>query len=435
MRFLYFLLIIHFFYDNTEDVNRKITRSAVFESVITAQDIEEDIEANKVEGYNYDRTEGLPLTISAVPANNVVNVYYATIPNGTVIVKYVDNLTGETISEDTTMTGQIGTGYTVTRKIIPGHKLDVENLPTNETGTYRDTPQTVTYQYIELRPYDLVVRYSSGEDEHDEAKVLVHFGETTINDYTTNGELHVADIELTDLETVTYTVYETETPEYCKPVVTEEAPAVVELTGRLNTEENKYEYVANYGDIEGFEVIVDETNKKVIFDIRAEKNEKYDLAIRKFITKIGDKEITDRVPQVLISEDNKITYLGNNNIEEAVNNQEITYTIRMYNESEVRARGKQIIEYVPEGLVFVPENSINKQYSWKMYKQGANGMKKITFGTKSEKSKKGTKSVKSTKTGKSSKSKKKKQNKSTQNFPKDNKINTIKKNRNRKISE
>ena len=362
-----FAYTVHYFYDNVEDESKKIEDTALFGSQIT------EVPDKNITGYQHDHTEGLPLTISAVPANNVVNVYYVTIPDGTVIVKYVDNLTGDTISEDTTMTEQIGTGYTVTRKTIPGHKLDIDNLPTNETGTFKDTPQTVTYKYIELRPYDLVVRYTSGEDEHDEAKVLVHFGETTINDYTTNGELHIADIELTDLVTETYTVYETETPEYCKPVVTEQTPAVVELTGRLNTTRNVYEYVANYGDIEGFEVIIDETNKKVIFDIRAEKNEKYDLAIRKFITKIGDKEITDRVPQVLVSEDNKITYLENNNIEEAVNSQEITYTIRMYNESGVRARGKQIVEYVPEGLVFVPENSINKQYSWKMYKVGANG--------------------------------------------------------------
>ena len=184
------------------------------------------------------------------------------------------------------MTGQIGTGYTVTRITIPGHKLDVENLPTNETGTYKSTPQTVTYKYIKLRPYELVVRYSSGEDEHDEAKIGVRFGDTFIDEYTTNGELKIADIELTDLETGIYTVYETETPEYCTTVVSEEHPAVVELTRRLNTEARKYEFVANYENIEGFQVIIDEENKKVIFDIQAEKNEKYDLALRKFITKI-----------------------------------------------------------------------------------------------------------------------------------------------------
>ena len=64
--------------------------------------------------------------------------------------------------------------------------------------------------------------------------------------------------------------------------------------------------------------------------------------------------------------------------------------------------------------------SISKLLFDEQKKEGENelnGMKKITFGTKSEKSKKGTKSVKSTKTGKSSKSKKKKQNKSTKNNP------------------
>ena len=86
-----------------------------------------------------------------------------------------------------------------------------------------------------------------------------------------------------------------------------------------------------------------------------------------------EQEITDRVPQVLVSADNKITYVGNDTIEKATNNQVITYTMRMYNESEIRAKGKRIVEYVPEGLVFVPDNEINRQYNWKMYKVGANG--------------------------------------------------------------
>ena len=67
---------IHFFYDNTEDVNRKITRSALFGTVITAEDIASDVSTNKIDGYKHNRTEGVPLTISSTPANNVINVYY-----------------------------------------------------------------------------------------------------------------------------------------------------------------------------------------------------------------------------------------------------------------------------------------------------------------------------------------------------------------------
>ena len=360
---------VHYFYDNVEDEDNKIEDTALFGSVIS------EVPDKGKEGYSQSRIETLPLTISEISGENIINVYYTKdiIPDGTVTVEYVDNLTGDTISESTTITGPVGSGYSVIRKTIPGYRLDEENLPDNETGIIKSEPQTVTYKYIELRPYDLVVKYSSGEGETDEAKITVKFGNTTIDEYTTNGELKIADIELTDLGTETYTVYESETPEYCTTVVSEENPAIVELIRRLNTEENKYEFIANYAEIDGFKVIIDEENKKVIFDITAEKNEKYDLAIRKFISKIDNEEITNRIPQVLVSADNMITYVGNDNIEKAKNNQNITYTVRMYNESEVKAKGKQIVERIPEGLVFVPDNEINKQYSWKMYKQGANG--------------------------------------------------------------
>ena len=306
-----------------------------------------------------------------------VRFYYVR-KDGHVHVEYIDNITGEKISEDTVLTGKIDDSYEVTRVDIPGHKLDLENLPDNENGTFKLEDQTVTYTYIELRPYDLVVRYTVENGDNDQAKIGVRFDDTFINDYTTNGELKIADIELTDLGTKTYTVFETETPEYCTTVVSEDHPAVVELIRRLNTQENKYEFVANYGDIPGFKVIVDEVNKKVIFDITTEKIVKYDLAIRKFITKIGDKSVTDREPRVEVSEDNKITYVGNENIENAINNQDITYTIRMYNESTVRAQGKRVIEYIPEGLVFDTDNEVNKQYGWIMCKIDENGSAMVT---------------------------------------------------------
>ena len=355
---------VHYFYDNVEDESKKIEDTKLFGEQIT------EVPDKNIEGYEYSRTEGLPLTISANPDENVVNVFYVKKAQGTVIVEYVDNLTGETIAESTIMTGDVGSPFTVTRIDVPGHKLDIDNLP-DESGTYKDTPQTVTYKYIKLRPYELLVRYTSGDN--DEAKIGVRFGDTFIDEYTTNGELKIADIELTDLETEVYTVYETETPEFCKTIVSEEKPAVVELKGILNTEKNKYEFVPTYDAIEGFNVIIDEENSRVIFDITTKKEEKYDLAVKKFITNINGTEITNRAPEVTVGEDGKITYKTNDTIEKTANKQNITYTIRMYNESEIRAKGKRVIEYIPDGLVFVPENEINTMYGWEMYRISENG--------------------------------------------------------------
>ena len=372
---------VHYFYDGVEDPLQVQNKNSTIGAKITEYEDKssDEYRLDKVRALDENGEEAeLPLVIKVDESKNVINVYYVH-NTGKVVVKYVDNLTGETIAEDVTLEGNIESPYTVTRvDNIPGHRLDLDNLPTNENGRFKKDEQTVTYKYIELKEYELLVRYSAGTSEIDPAKIAVRFGDTFIDEYTTNGELKIGNLELTDLGTVTYTVYESETPEYCDTIVSEESPAVVELTRRLNTEENRYEFVANYVEIEGFNVIIDDVNRKVIFDITTEKNEKYDLALRKFITKIGDKSITDREPKVEISADNKISYITNSNIEQAINNQEVTYTIRMYNESEVRAKGKRVIEQIPDGLVFVPGNEINKQYGWIMCKADNDGNIAIT---------------------------------------------------------
>ena len=361
---------VEFYYDEVLKEEETLTIDADYGDVI------EKYEAPEKEGYMLDTTReggavtGLPLTITE--GSNVIRIYYAKI-SAPVVVKYVDNLTGEEIKPSTTMTGKIGTSYEVQRQTFAGYKLDEDNLPTNEIGTYSEEGDTVVYTYIELKSYEVEVRYTAGEDEIDEAKISVDFGDQNIEDYTTNGILKIEDVELTDLGTMTYTIIEKETPEYCKTIAGEENPMVVELTRRLNEEANKYEFVPNYEERDGFNVIIDEENKKVIFDFTTIKNEKYDLALRKFISKIGNSAVTDREPKVSIAEDGKIIYTENNEIEKASNGEEIVYTIRMYNESDVRARGKQVIEYVPEGLVFVPENEVNKSFKWTMCKVDENG--------------------------------------------------------------
>ena len=295
--------------------------------------------------------------------------FYYTKKQGKVIVEYVDNLTGEEVHGSTELTGTIGTGYTVTRIDVPGHKLDLDNLP-NETGSFTNEIQTVTYKYIKLRPYELIVRYTVEHGDNDQAKFMVKFKDTQINDYTTNGELKIGNIELTDLEKVTYTVYETDTPEFCDTVLREDHPAVVELEGTLNTVANKYEFIANYEEISGFNVIIDEENQKVIFDVRTKKDVKYDLSIQKFVSAINGTQVTGREPIVEVK-DGKITYTKNNEIVKTENKQNVTYTLRVYNESDNAGFGKRIIEYIPEGLVYVPENETNRNYGWKMYKIGA----------------------------------------------------------------
>ena len=116
------------------------------------------------------------------------------------------------------------------------------------------------------------------------------------------------------------------------------------------------------------------------FDVIITEEEKYlDLALRKFITKIGDDNITDRVPKVdttdLDSEKSttaKYKHPKQEDIKTVVTGQEVEYTIRVYNEGNQAGYASEIKDDIPEGLEFLPEHQTNKDNLWKMYDKDGN---------------------------------------------------------------
>lgn len=105
--------------------------------------------------------------------------------------------------------------------------------------------------------------------------------------------------------------------------------------------------------------------------------EKFDLALRYFITAVNGKTIPEtREPVVDTSTYGEST--GNNvnttfkytHSKEAIkvcNNDEITFTVRVYNEGTQDGYAAQIGNNIPSGMKFVPENEVNQKYQWKMY--------------------------------------------------------------------
>ena len=102
----------------------------------------------------------------------------------------------------------------------------------------------------------------------------------------------------------------------------------------------------------------------------------FDLALRKFITKVNEEAITNRIPQVdtskfgTIGADGKpVTTMTYNHTKEPllVNTTDIvTYTIRVYNEGEVNGYASEVKDDIPEGLEILPENATNKEYRWQL---------------------------------------------------------------------
>ena len=101
-------------------------------------------------------------------------------------------------------------------------------------------------------------------------------------------------------------------------------------------------------------------------DIEKVKVYYFDLALRKFITGVNDAAITNRVP-VFNNNNGEYTYTHTKEPVEVSNGDTVIYTIRVYNEGNTAGYADEVKDDLPEGLEFLPSNSINQEYRWVMY--------------------------------------------------------------------
>lgn len=96
--------------------------------------------------------------------------------------------------------------------------------------------------------------------------------------------------------------------------------------------------------------------------------QKFDLALRKFITGVNDQEVAGRVPSFSMDSEGNMTYIHPKTPVEVVNGDIVIYTLRVYNEGNQSGYADEVKDDIPEGLVYLPDNELNKTYRWKMYK-------------------------------------------------------------------
>lgn len=117
------------------------------------------------------------------------------------------------------------------------------------------------------------------------------------------------------------------------------------------------------------------------FDRVIVQEPKFDLALRKFITKINNADITTRIPEVGY-EDEKITYTHPKDVVKVVVGDTVTYTIRVYNEGIISGYAETVTDDIPEYLEYLPENATNVAYRWKMYDKDGNETEDVTKAEK-----------------------------------------------------
>ena len=126
---------------------------------------------------------------------------------------------------------------------------------------------------------------------------------------------------------------------------------------------NKYEGVIEV-EVSKNTTLTEIKNMKSIANSPEEKD--FDLALRKFITGVNDKEVTSRIPVFKIDEKGNYVYNHDKEPVLVANSNIVTYTLRVYNEGEVAGYAKEIKDNIPEGLEFMPDNELNKEYRWIM---------------------------------------------------------------------
>ncbi len=98
----------------------------------------------------------------------------------------------------------------------------------------------------------------------------------------------------------------------------------------------------------------------------------FDLALRKFITKVNENDVTTRIPKVEVNEDGNLKYNHDKTPVYVANSDIVTYTIRVYNEGSVLGYAMEIADDIPDGLEFLPTHETNEKYGWKMYDANGN---------------------------------------------------------------
>ena len=272
----------------------------------------------------------------------------------------------------------------------------------NFTITKKDAETTEIIE-DETTVFDIKVYSDVNEDgtfSEDSLVELKDINDNTINTTNihakTNGITEIINIKITDSEkkagTYYFVIEETQAPDEYTEI---DYRVVVPIKFVLENNE----YVAKHDTGNSYALVKDngKETKKSLKEMATNENEcasseqldlvinvnvpnkhkDFDLSLRKYITAINGVEPgKSREPQVDVSElaSGKATTAKYNHPKNAldVNTLDIvTYTLRVYNEGGVSGYATQVMDYIPEGLEFVPGTEVNNKYKWVLYKEAS----------------------------------------------------------------
>lgn len=257
--------------------------------------------------------------------------------------------------------------FKITNSSIDNSKAQVSVNENNEivvriTNKKSEVPPPVPHP--PLTELNVRIEYKVDGKLLDGVKLGVDSGAGVVERTTENGIIYLDKVTVSELGDLVYKVTEISVPDGYIPAMGDGVEGIATITPSLNQEGTGFDFSGTTNGIEGFFININGGDAVITV---SGKPDKYDLALKKFIYKIDDEYVENREPKVVMGKDGKYTYIMNEKVEEAANGQKVTYVLRTYNESKNDGKGKRVIEYIPKGLKYLPEDSVNQQYEWNMY--------------------------------------------------------------------
>lgn len=135
------------------------------------------------------------------------------------------------------------------------------------------------------------------------------------------------------------------------------AMSVYEISNKNGHEVEELKRYDNVGEGTEDKVTVKKENNEIVVTVANKNTDTFDLALRKFITNVNDTELTkenSRVPtfsitsQVALNSKGTANYYHKKDAVTVKNGDIVTYTIRVYNESDIKGKVAEITDYLPK---------------------------------------------------------------------------------------
>ena len=187
-----------------------------------------------------------------------------------------------------------------------------------------------------------------------------------------NGEINIGPINITQAGTDTITIEETKAPAGYEKIIT--SPITVKVTKEFKDNTYSISSAIIENSQEGASINVTGNTITVTVENKAKY---FDLALRKYITKINDKNVTDtRIPNIdktSLENGTTATYKHRKDPLVVKTGDKVIYNMTIYNEGNKDGRATKVVDQLPTGLKF--NKIISGNFELEAYSEADNTLK------------------------------------------------------------